>query len=152
MRSLALGLLLFFGVESDLLVGQQAVAETRFRSVLGPSVQLVTLGRAARVGAAPMRRRSAGKAALVGGVIGGAAGALFGAVAPKSCCVPLGWSRGEAVALWGGGGAVAGVLVGWLVGSRGSAQLAPGVLPPGHPTVTNGGAGIRLGWRIPLGR
>lgn len=60
---------------------------------------------------------------LVGAGIGAVSGAIFGATAPESCCVPLGWSRGEAALLWGGSAAGIGAMIGFATGELGREPL-----------------------------
>jgi hypothetical protein len=87
-------------------------------------------------GAAVAERRSPGTNVLTGALVGAASGALFGAVAPESCCVPFDWSRGSTAALWAGIGAGGGALIGVVVG-----QLGHDPLPPWKAALIGGGLG-----------
>ena len=93
-----------------------------------------------------------GHGPVVGGVVGGVAGAGFGAAAPASCCVPAGWTRGEAVALWTAVGAGGGVLIGAAEKLLRAQRWIPGTVTRGRPVIAAAGAGIHLGWTMPLGR
>ena len=96
-------------------------------------------------GVASVPRRSAAKSVILGGLIGAAAGAVFGSIAPRSCCVPFGWSRAQAVALWAAGGAGAGAGIG-LVVSSGGGNKAPS---PGGGMERS--ARTLVGVRVPFG-
>jgi hypothetical protein len=122
--------------------------EARVHAVLQASVRANPPGPSSRQAAT--RQRSAGKRALIGGAIGAAGGAVFGLVAPSSCCVPFGWSRGEAVALWSGVGAASGILVAVVVGSSGGERRAAAGLTVGHHVRPARAFGIRVGYRLSL--
>lgn len=87
----------------------------------------------------PISHRKPLRNALVGAGIGAASGALFGATAPESCCVPFGWSREEAVLLWGGATAGAGAFIGLGIGQLGSEPL-----PTWKAALIGGGMGGAL--------
>lgn len=93
-----------------------------------------------------------GHGPVVGGAVGAVAGAGFGAAAPASCCVPLGWTRGEAVVLWAAVGAGGGVLIGEAEKLLRAQRWIPGTVAHGRPVIAAGGAGVHLGWTMPLGR
>lgn len=63
--------------------------------------------------------RNPARNTVVGAGIGAATGLVFGAAAPESCCIPFGWSRGAATALWTGVGALGGAAIGFTVGQLG---------------------------------
>jgi hypothetical protein len=101
---------------------------------------------------ASARRRSRANGAILGGLIGAAAGALWGSIAPTSCCVPFGWSRGEAAVLWAAGGAGVGAVIGLVVSSSGGDEAASAAAGTVRPARTLVGVRIPLDPRNPVPR
>jgi hypothetical protein len=129
--------------------------EMRFRAAHGAATQIVAIERITRIEVAQGRRHHLGKSALVGGAMGGAAGALFGLLVPDTPIDAGGfyyWTRGGTVALWSSIGAGSGLLAGVAVSLLGPERWAPGTIAGARPIVTAAATSIRLGWRIPLRR
>lgn len=97
------------------------------------------------------RRSSAGRGALIGGLIGAGSGALLGLAAGLTEeCSGFCFSTGEMVALFGLGGGVAGALVGLVAGALSSHEAwEPAALPTRaatvRPVVGPSPGGLRVG-------
>jgi len=131
-------------------VTRPAFANRGWSEGLRPAVSVTANHDVSSVGVAgvsAMSRRSPRKRALVGGLIGAAAGAVFGSIAPASCCVPFGWSRAEAVALWSAGGAVAGAVVGLVVRPASDTPASAASIGTHHPARTL--VGVRIPVAVP---